>query len=162
MGPEVIIGLGSNQGDREANLKSGMERLARLSQIDKVSSIYETQAWGGGDQPDFLNMVCLISPNFDDPHELLKALKQIEVDLGRDLEDQPNSPRPLDLDILFWGAKVINSDDLIVPHPHIEQRRFVLEPLAEIAPDFRHPLLELTVKEMLAQCADEGKVLKMH
>ena len=161
MSPEVFIGLGSNLGDRAAFLRFGLVRLARIGTITLVSAVYETQAWGKTDQPDFLNAVCSLHTGTGDPVSLLGALKEIEAAVGRKSSGQRWGARPLDLDILFWGSLVLESEQLTIPHPGIAERRIVLEPLVEIAPDLRHPTVSSTVREMLQQCTDQGQVIRL-
>jgi 2-amino-4-hydroxy-6-hydroxymethyldihydropteridine diphosphokinase len=145
---KVYLGLGSNMGDRVQNLKRSLKMLSENARIEKLSSIYETEPVGFTEQPLFLNAVCLISTVLS-PRELLKALKNIESNLGR-TPSFPNAPRPIDLDILFYDNRIIDSQELTIPHPRINQRAFVLVPLAEIDPDFTHPRSGKTIKELLS------------
>ncbi len=161
MSPEIWIGLGSNQGDRRACLIYGLRRLAEISKLGCISSLYETEPWGKTDQPFFYNAVCSLFTRVTNPLEFLEALKSIERDAGRDAGVRRWGPRPLDLDILFWGSLVLNEEVLAIPHPHIAQRRFVLTPLEEVAPELRHPVSGLTVQEMLQQCSDSGTVRRI-
>ena len=145
----VYLAIGSNQGDRLANLKAGLAALAPAVQLTNYSSVYETAAAYVEDQPPFLNAVVAGTTELV-PHALLALLKQIEHDCGR----RPGlryGPRPLDLDILLYGEQVLNSADLIIPHPSMFERDFVLRPLAEIAPSRVKP-------EQLTQ-AIQGSVL---
>jgi len=157
MRPEIWVGLGSNLGDREANLRFGLERFARLGKIHLRSSVYETEPWGQKDQPPFLNAVCSCYSPFDDPAAFWAALKQIEVEAGR-IPGERWGPRTLDLDLLLWGNEVFSTEHLVVPHPGIAERRFVLIPLVEIAADLIHPVSGLTVRQMLERCPDRGAV----
>lgn len=155
--PEVWVSLGSNLGDRRAHLHFGLKRIADLGSISRVSSIYETEPWGKKDQPAFLNAVCSLFPSAADPEGFWGALKVIEQNAGRTVTERWG-PRILDLDLLFWGRLVVNTDSLTIPHPHIAERRFVLIPLAELEPDLMHPVSGITVRQMLDECGDCGEV----
>ncbi|HEX7345010.1 MAG TPA: 2-amino-4-hydroxy-6-hydroxymethyldihydropteridine diphosphokinase [bacterium] len=157
MSLEIFVGLGSNLGDREAFLRLALSRMGGSGRIRRTSSIYESQPWGREDQPDFLNAVCAVEPNLADPEGFFRELKQIENDAGRSTHERWG-PRELDLDLLFWGGDVIATEILSVPHPRLAERRFVLIPLFEIAPDLTHTITGLTVRQMLESCADPGRV----
>ena len=151
----AILGMGSNLGDREANLRDAVQRLeAAEIRVLRRSSLYETAPQDLLDQPWFLNAVAEVETSLF-PMQLLARLRQIERDMGR-RRVVANGPRNIDLDILFYGRTVIATAELEVPHPRLAQRRFVLEPLAEIAPDFRHPLTGKTASEMLAKLEPQG------
>jgi GTP cyclohydrolase-4 len=158
-GVEVYLGLGSNLGDRMSNLASAVERLSRKITIKKISSVYETEPVYYKEQPLYLNAVLSAVTELD-PFELLNFVKSIESDLGR----QPsfrNAPRIIDIDILFYGGRIVETPELIIPHPRIAERAFVLVPLAEIAPDLVHPLLHKKVSDLLAKMQDKGGVIKI-
>ncbi len=149
----VYLGLGTNLGNRKKNLHRALELLSRHALIEKVSAVYETEPVGYKEQPLFLNAVCRISTELG-PEPLLKLAKKIEAELGRN-PAFPNAPRPIDIDMLFYDDEIVSSEDLTVPHPKLEERAFVLVPLAEIAPDLVHPVTGLTAQKMLA---DLGRV----
>lgn len=147
----VYLGLGSNLGDREANIRRGLAILSEHEDIEvlKVSSLHETEPVGGPPQGPYLNGTAKIDTDLM-PLDLLSQLKMAERRLGRVKSEVPDAPRPLDLDILFYDDVVIvDGKRLTIPHPRLPERVFVLKPLAEIAPDFAHPRLRKTVREML-------------
>jgi 2-amino-4-hydroxy-6-hydroxymethyldihydropteridine diphosphokinase len=151
----AAIALGSNLesrfGDREANLREAVRRIEGLGEVLAVSSFYDTEPVGYREQPRFLNGALLLRTE-KGPQELMRGLLGVERAMGREREGAlPKGPRVIDLDLLLYGDWVLWAEDLILPHPRMEKRRFVLEPLAEIAPDWMHPVLGLTVMEMLAQ-----------
>lgn len=158
MSPEVWINLGSNLGDRADYIRYGLKRIGEIGEIGKVSSVYETEPWGDPDQPDYLNAVCCIISELDNPLVLLEYIKEIEAATGRERNDERWSSRPLDLDILFWGMSIYSLENLIIPHPLLELRKFVLVPLAEVAPDFIHPIHNVRIRELLRNCPDAGEV----
>lgn len=142
----VYLSLGSNLGDRAANLQSAIDRLASLGEVVAVSSFYETEPVELTAQPWFLN--CAVKLDTEKmPRQLIAGILAIEQGMGRQRK-QKNGPRIIDIDILLFGSSIIELPSLTVPHPKMHQRRFVLEPLTEIAPDARHPVFNRKVKEL--------------
>ncbi len=155
--PIAYIALGSNLGDREAILVAATDRLGGLGRVVARSSLYQTEPVGYRDQPAFLNAALALETELE-PLPLLYALLSIERELGRDRSrGLPKGPRILDLDLLLLGDAIVAAEDLTLPHPALAHRRFVLAPLAEIAPDLRHPQLKQTMTDLLAQLPDEGE-----
>ena len=155
----AYIGLGSNLGDRSKNLSGAVERLSRIGTIAAASAIYETKPWGvDGYQPRYLNQVAAVNTALD-PLEVVAELLGIEHSLGRTRQEK-NASCTLDLDLLLHGESVVDASGVSVPHPRLHERAFVLVPLAEIAPDIIHPVLNRTVFE-LAEGADRSGVSLM-
>ncbi len=152
----VYLLLGSNLGDRIDNLLRARNSIQGFSSIITTSSLYQTQAWGNTQQPDFLNQIIEISYK-KSPHELLVDVLSIENKMGR-LRSEKWGPRTMDIDILFFGQLVVTDKNLKIPHPEIAKRRFTLLPLVEIAPEFIHPVSGKTSKQMLADCTDHSAV----
>jgi 2-amino-4-hydroxy-6-hydroxymethyldihydropteridine diphosphokinase len=157
----AYLGLGSNMGNRQDNLDRALDFLSQRLKVKKVSSVYDTEPIGNTQQPRFLNVVCQVSTTLI-PVGLLTLAKGIELKLGR-TSGKSNASRPIDIDILFYGDKMIETPELIIPHPRVTERAFVLVPLAEIAPDLVHPvsgkaiehlLKELTVVQDVLKCED--------
>jgi 2-amino-4-hydroxy-6-hydroxymethyldihydropteridine diphosphokinase len=153
----VYLSLGSNVGDREANLFRAVEELARRgARIIRRSSFYETEPLEIRDQAWFLN--CAVeAETAQTPHQLITVLLEIEIEMGR-RRSIKYGPRNIDIDILVFGASVVNTPDLVVPHPRMAERRFVLVPMNEIAPDSRHPVLDKTIGELLNSTTDKSVV----
>ena len=144
----VYLSLGSNLGNRQQHLRAALHALSALGEITSVSSLYETEPVEFTDQPPFLNCVASLETD-KSPDQLLSDILRIERDLGRDRSSSPpKGPRVIDIDILLIGGTILDDSNLTIPHPAMAQRRFVLEPLAEIAPDAVHPVSQRTVRQL--------------
>ena len=156
--PIAYLGLGSNLGEREENLTQALGLLSQKVEIKRISSLYETEPVGYKEQPSFLNLVCQVSTDLN-PEELLHLAKIIEARLGR-IPSFPNAARPIDIDILFYDNQIIKSRNLVIPHPRLAERTFVLIPLVEIAPDLIHPEIGKTIHELASGLKEQSKVGK--
>ncbi len=143
----VYLGIGSNLGDRKENIEKTIDYLAQRLRVIEKSSLYDTEPVGNREQPHFLNMVCQVKTMLK-AADLLVLAKAIECKLGR-MPGKRNSPRPIDIDILFYGDEIINTSELRIPHPRLTHRAFVLVPLVEIAPTLIHPVINKSAKELL-------------
>jgi 2-amino-4-hydroxy-6-hydroxymethyldihydropteridine diphosphokinase len=153
----VYLLTGGNMGDRLHYLQKAYQLVeSKAGTIVKKSSIYETAAWGFTEQQAFLNQVLCIDTTLE-PGELLQQLLAIELHLGRERLEKMG-PRLIDIDILFFGNENVSTSNLVIPHPRIAQRRFVLTPLNEIASHFIHPVLNKTIHELLSVCTDQLEV----
>lgn len=154
---QVILHTGGNLGDRYHNLKLARQHIRqRIGPISKASSVYQTQAWGVTEQPDFLNQALVVETALS-PRQALQQILLIEQRMGRKRTDKWTA-RLIDIDLLFYGDEIINTPDLIVPHPFLHLRNFVLAPLVEIAPEKRHPILHSTAAELYEQSTDPLQV----
>lgn len=155
----IYLGIGSNLGDRYANIRAAVELMGKIDglKVKGISSLYETEPCGGPPQGKFLNGVIEVETQLS-PRELLEKLKEIERRLGR-VKTVANGPRTIDLDILLYQDLVVDEEDLKIPHPRVTQRRFALEPLAELNPDLIHPISNKKVAQLLreVQEAEETK-----
>ena len=155
----IYLITGGNLGDRLKNLKATQELLNQHKIcILRSSAIYESEAWGLEDSPNYLNQVHEVACTLT-PLNLLTVCLQIEQHLGR-IREGNWSPRTVDIDILLFGTKTISEENLKIPHPRMAQRRFVLTPLAELCPDFIHPLYDISINNLLINCSDPLKVWK--
>ena len=156
----VFISLGGNLGNTlEIFKNSYLEIEKKIGRITAFSKIYQTAAWGKTDQPDFLNQVIEVATSLD-ATETLQRILSIEKSMGR-IRTEKNAPRVIDIDILFFNNEIITRSDLTVPHPEIQNRRFVLTPLYEIAPQMIHPLLNKSIEQLLLMCPDPLAVKKI-
>jgi 2-amino-4-hydroxy-6-hydroxymethyldihydropteridine diphosphokinase len=144
----VYLSLGSNLGDRTANLNAAIGRLNELGEVQALSSFYETEPVEYAAQPWFLN--CAVKLDTEKmPKQLMRKLLDIEREMGRNRKQKPNKgPRNIDIDILLFGSSIMKTENLTIPHPALHERRFVLEPLAEIAAEARHPVFKRTVRDL--------------
>ncbi len=151
--------LGTNLGDKLANLERAKKAISKVVCILSTSSVYETAAWGVTDQPSFYNQVLKVNSKLD-PEVLLQHLLQIETDMGR-MRYEKWGPRVIDIDILYLDNMIIQINNLQVPHPGIIDRKFTLVPLVELAPDFIHPLNGMSNEELLINIKDDSKIKKL-
>jgi 2-amino-4-hydroxy-6-hydroxymethyldihydropteridine diphosphokinase len=155
----VYLSLGSNVGDREAQLREAEKRLSKLGRVVAISSFYETEPVEFTEQPWFLNCAVKLETGLA-PKDLMAAILGIEEEMGR-RRVQNKGPRSIDIDILLFADAIVESSAVTIPHPAMHQRRFVLEPLAEIAPEALHPLLEKTIRELLDRLPHGQRVRKL-
>ena len=156
---QTYILTGGNQGDRLEQLAIALKEIKTLGTIRAVSGIYETAAWGKTDQPDFLNQVIHLETE-QRPQQLMDSLLQIEAKMGRQRTEKYD-PRTIDLDILYFNDEIIDEPGLMIPHPRLQLRRFVLEPLYEIAPNLIHPVFGKTTYQLLLDCPDPLPVKRL-
>jgi 2-amino-4-hydroxy-6-hydroxymethyldihydropteridine diphosphokinase len=159
---KIYIGLGGNLGDPVISIRNALDMIGNsgLGKVVRLSSNYRTEPVGIKDQPWFVNAAAEVETGAP-PEQFRKGLEKIELDLGRTGERKRDGPRPIDLDILLWGDQVIEHKDLVIPHPRMHERRFVLVPLAEIAPEAAHPVLRKTVRQLLENLDDPARVEKI-
>lgn len=147
--PIVYLGLGSNIGDKVVQIDQALDRLAKTFMVKRVSPFYLTEPVGLKDQDWFLN--CVVEMETEkDPEKLLSALQSIEKKLGK-IKTKVNGPRTIDIDILFYDDQVVNRKNLVIPHPRLHTRLFVLQPMMDLNPDFVHPVLKKTILELYGQ-----------
>ncbi|KAA0891379.1 2-amino-4-hydroxy-6-hydroxymethyldihydropteridine diphosphokinase [Oryzomonas rubra] len=162
METEAYIALGSNMGDRELNLLRAVAEVGKLPgcRVTGLSAFYETSPVGGIDQPSFYNGVLRLATELP-PRELLERLLHIESDVFGRVRTVQWGPRPMDLDLLLYGSMIVEEEGLIVPHPRMAERRFVLEPLCNLAPGLVHPVLGQTVAQLLKTLRSDESVAKL-
>ncbi len=152
--------LGANLGDRTATLAEAKRLIGKkIGTVVKASSLYETQPWGKPDQPDFINQALEVATDLP-PHAVMNGLLDIEKQLGRTRQVK-DAARTIDIDILFYDAKVLNTSDLTLPHPRLHERNFALVPMLEIAPNKQHPIFKKTIEELYEACTDDLEVVKL-
>jgi len=157
---KIYLLLGSNMGNSKKQLSIAQQYLSeRIGLVTRKSSLYQTAAWGNTNQADFINQVIVISSTLN-AADCIEKILAIEQHMGR-IRTQKNAPRMIDIDILFFNKDLINLKNLVVPHPAIQNRRFVLIPLNELSPNFIHPLLGETVHQLLVKCPDKLDVKKI-
>ena len=158
---DVYLLLGSNLGDRQLFMQQAIQHIeADIAPVNQLSAIYETQSWGKTDAPDYLNQVILIKTILP-AQEILKKILNIEIILGRKREEKWGS-RTIDIDMLFYGSDIINEDTLTIPHPELHKRRFTLEPLSDISPDFIHPGCKKSILQLKNDLQDNLIVKKIY
>jgi 2-amino-4-hydroxy-6-hydroxymethyldihydropteridine diphosphokinase len=159
---KVFIGLGGNVGNVSENFGIAAKKIKEMiGPVIKQSSLYKTEPWGNKNQDEFLNQVLYVETNLN-ADEVLNKILTIEKMMGRNrTKDNQFAPRTIDLDILFYGEKIINNNNLVVPHPRLHLRNFVLTPLVEIAPALVHPILNKTIKELFKLNTDASVVNKV-
>ena len=155
----AYLGLGSNLGDREDNLRGAVSLLRQRVSLIVLSAVYETEPWGYTSQPNFLNLVCAVETGLS-PQELLELAQGVERELGR-VPTFRYGPRTMDVDILLYGDEVIETPDLRIPHPRFSERAFALVPLAEIAPALVHPVLRKSIAKLLEEVSGREKVVML-
>jgi len=156
----TFLGIGTNLGNREDNLKNALAMIGEyIGTVRKTSSVYETEPWGFRSENEFLNMVAEVETDLP-PSGVLGRILMIEAHSGRIRNSKEYSSRVIDLDILFYDDLVLNEKSLVIPHPKIPDRRFVLVPLFEVAPDLIHPVLKKSIRRLLKECKDKSRVKK--
>ena len=152
--------LGGNVGDRLDYLRRGVEWLRKdAGNVTAMSAVYESEPWGFDDPCRFLNQAVMIETELD-PYTLLKTIQQIEQTLGRLRSHAGYQPRTIDIDILLYGNRIINTPELVIPHPRMTERMFVLQPMAELAPNLEHPVLHQTMRYLKEHCTDTNEVFQ--
>lgn len=153
---KAVLLIGGNEGDRLDLISQTLILISALGNLVKVSSIYESQAWGGNSKGNFLNQAVILETS-DTPEDLLRDTQKIEMKLGRK-RHQHWGNRTMDIDLIYFDDRVFHTENLIVPHPLMSERRFVLVPLVEILPDLKHPVFGLSNQILLERCSDKSEV----
>lgn len=156
---KIYLLLGSNMGNSQQQLSIAIKHITQqIGKVTRQSTLYATAAWGNSNQPDFLNQVIIVETKLA-ALQTIKVILAIEKKMGR-VRTTKNAPRIIDIDILFFNKEIIAEKNLAVPHPEIQNRRFVLIPLNELSPNFKHPVLGKTIHQLLNNCADTLTVKK--
>jgi 2-amino-4-hydroxy-6-hydroxymethyldihydropteridine diphosphokinase len=152
--------LGSNLGNSQKQLEVAKKHISiKMGEILRLSSYYSTLAWGNTNQPDFLNQVIIIDNKLS-PEQTMETILDIEIKMGR-IRTEKNAPRIIDIDILFYNKEIINTKNLIIPHPLMQERNFVMHPLNELSPNFIHPILKKNIHSLFLSCKDQLTVNKI-
>lgn len=155
----TYLGIGSNKGNKEKNIRTAINLISdMIGIIQKISNFYLTEPWGFISNKDFLNCVVLIDTKLL-PDKLLKQISEIEKQLKRIRKSSSYEDRTIDIDILFYENEIIKSENLIIPHPKLQERLFVLMPMNDISPEFIHPIYNQTISELLEKCTDCSKII---
>jgi 2-amino-4-hydroxy-6-hydroxymethyldihydropteridine diphosphokinase len=153
----LVLGIGSNLGNRQEFLAKAQANLEKdLGKLLAASGVFETEPWGVENHPPYLNQILVYQTQLQ-PEKILRIAQALEVHLGRSQKGLLQA-RTIDIDLLFYGQEKINSDELVIPHPRLTERRFVLEPLCQVLPHFIHPQNGRPVSELLLSCQDQGKI----
>lgn len=156
----VFLSLGSNLGERIPNMRQAAKLVEKyVGKIAKASSLYETEPWGEENQDPFINQVLMVNTTLE-PRDLLSAITKIEREMGR-IRKEKWGPRTIDVDILFYGKRIIRDKGLEIPHPELHLRNFILVPLMEIAPELEHPILHMAIDELYMNSKDPGEVVML-
>lgn len=158
----VYLALGSNVGDRAAHLQAAQDLIHQhIGKVARRSHLYETEPWGNTQQDPFLNRVIMVNTTLS-PREVLEAIAKIERQLGRQRQGQEKwGPRTIDIDILFYGRRVIRDKGLEIPHPELHKRAFILVPMLELAPDLEHPVFKKPMDQLYMECSDPSEVVML-
>lgn len=157
----LVLLIGGNMGDREAVFNSSIQELsASLGNVVDTSSLFESEAWGFDTENLFLNQLVVVETN-KTPYECLRLTQSIEKKLGRVRHKERYTSRVIDIDLLFYNSDIVNTPDLIIPHPRIQERNFVLAPLCEIMPHYVHPVLNKKISTLLDECTDKCMVYEL-
>lgn len=153
--------IGTNLGNKEENIKKAIKLLKKVGRIKKHSAIYETEPWGFADDRNFFNMAVCLETTLN-PFELLNEILKIEISIGRKRQERQWIAREIDIDIIFYDNKIIHDECLVVPHPQLQNRKFVLVPMNEIASRYVHPSIGKNIAALLNECSDDSAVEPMH